>query len=563
MAEDHSQELLKELAEIIADPVLFVTIILNQILRSYQMEIIKHPAIRKVLRLGRRMGKTFTMACRVIWYACAHEGARVLIACPFDSQVEALFSEIRRLITAAPMVQQWVVTDRQEPQRIGIQLRPNGPTSWIRGFTTGVKSGTDAASARGQGADLIIMDEQDYMSEGDFTTLISLTIENPHKIEVWCASTPTGRRSTFWKLCTDSSIAFSPERMTGWKEFHFPATMHPNWDENLEAELRAQYPGELQFMHEVLAEFGDEESGVFRKQAIASARSNYQYFRLDQPIPNGIRTMGVDWDKAQAGTSILVMEWDDSLTDEVGNPTPKFRVVHREEVQKGEWTYDLAVKRIIILNEKFKPKFIYVDKGYGEYQVEMLRRWGQRHPESGLEKKVKAIQFGQHIEVRDPINGKIDKKPVKPFMVTQLEILLDRNQLLLSNDDDVVWRQLQNYRVKSISAAGLPIYSATMEHVVDCLGLATLAFTLELPELTRIVLSSRNSSIIRRSKLPQPMLESMSSDSRADLPKWWLDWDEPVANRPLVPVSGSRKFNGINGFSRGGSTRSTTKRRSF
>lgn len=89
----------------------------------------------------------------------------------------------------------------------------------------------------------------------------------------------------------------------------------------MEAELRAQL-SESGYVHEVLAEFGTEETGVFDKDKVdkSTAYELYAYNELDyyqkQRIedngvrpnmylykkgqhahPNPFRTMGIDWDK--------------------------------------------------------------------------------------------------------------------------------------------------------------------------------------------------------------------------------------------------------------------------
>ncbi len=165
----------------------------------------------------------------------------------------------------------------------------------------------------------------------------------------------------------------------------------------------------------------------------------------------------------------------------------KFKVVRRVEVPKAEYSFDAAVNLIIDLNKVYNPSFIYCDAGSGEYQIECLHKYGDEHPESGLKNKVKRFQFSQKIDVMDPIKKTIEAKPMKPFMVNQLTMAIEREQLILSPFDELLHKQLVDYEVIRMSANGTPVFTDVNEHFVDALGLAFLAFALEFPEITKTI----------------------------------------------------------------------------
>lgn len=169
----------------------------------------------------------------------------------------------------------------------------------------------------------------------------------------------------------------------------------------------------------------------------------------------------------------------------------KFIVTKRIEVPKSEYSYDAAVKMVVDLNEKYNPTWIYCDRGAGEYQIEALHIYGDEHPESGLKHKVKGWQFANKIDVMDPHTKEIVKEPMKPFMVNQLTIAFEREQIVLSPFDETLHKQLIDYEVERVSQSGMPIYTSENEHFVDTLGLAYLAFVLEFPELTNTVKEAR------------------------------------------------------------------------
>lgn len=210
------------------------------------------------------------------------------------------------------------------------------------------------------------------MGEGDYGTVSAIANERPD-IGVTVSSTPTGRRSTFYELCC------FPER--GYTSWHIPSQRSPLWTEDMEARARAELT-QQEYEHEVLAEFGTEELGVFNKEDIDKAARQLWYtyellnkmqersiegqqpplsfvFSRENPAPQSLlRTVGVDFDKFQAGSSLIVLDYDIKVK--------KFIVMKRIEVPRGEYTLDNAVKKIIEVNDIYNPRWIFIDRGYGE-----------------------------------------------------------------------------------------------------------------------------------------------------------------------------------------------------
>lgn len=332
------------------------------------------------------------------------------------------------------------------------------------------------------------------MSYDDFDTVTTIAAERSD-IGIFLSSTPTGRRSKFYEACTNPDM--------GYTEHHHPSTHNPNWNDEMEAEFRAQL-SEQGYIHEVMAEFGTQDTGVFDKKALDRAVNTdiYSYEKLDyfqerlveeegldvemllydtdNPAPrNMLRTMGVDFDKYQASSSIIILDYDIMRR--------KFKVIKRIEVPRGEYSYDNALNTILEANYTYNPSWIYCDRGSSEYIIERLHIIGKERPETGLSNKVKGWQFGQKLDVRNPVTGEVVKEHFKPFMVSQLQISLERDKLILSNFDEILYKQLIDYEVVRISADGRPIFSNTNEHYVDALGLAHLAFVLEFPDIIQVV----------------------------------------------------------------------------
>lgn len=149
----------------------------------------------------------------------------------------------------------------------------------------------------------------------------------------------------------------------------------------MEAEFREQL-SEQGFTHEIMAEFGVQETGVFPKDKVDLAClhepyayepltvlqqeravensvtvNNYDYQGRRAPM-NPFRCFGVDWDKYSASSSIIILDYDVIMQ--------KFRVIRRIEVPRSEYSYDNAVNTVVELNDKYNPSWIYADRGAGE-----------------------------------------------------------------------------------------------------------------------------------------------------------------------------------------------------
>lgn len=152
-----------------------------------------------------------------------------------------------------------------------------------------------------------------------------------------------------------------------------------------------------------------------------------------------------------------------------------------------------------MVNEVYNPAFIYCDAGSGELQIETLHKYGDEHPETRLKQKVKRWQFSQTIDVLDPGTMKKEKKPMKPFMVNQLQIMFERNRLILSPYDNVLYKQLIDYVIERMGANKQPIFTSKNEHFIDALGLCILGFVLEFPEIGGTISNVETKSIITES----------------------------------------------------------------
>jgi replicative DNA helicase len=410
------------------------------------------------------------------------------------SHVELIYQEILRLAANNEIVLNSITRKVTSPQFM-IQFS-NGST--IRFFTSGMRSGGKSDVARGQEAHVIVLDEMDYMHADDLDALYAMlqkTAEDqPDKVLIG-ASTPTGRRERFWEWC----------RSERFKEFWFPSYCNPYFAKEQEDEFREQY-SEIGYRHEIEADWGEDAEGVYPRKYVDKAFIEPSWnYNPEMTSARSFHTIGVDWDKYGAGTNIVVLEvCSDAYED------PRFRnkvkLAYREEIERSEYTLTKAVTRIVELNDIYMPKHIYVDRGYGEVQVELLHKYGVENPISGLKTRVKGVSFSETIDVRDPYTKQVVKKEIKPYMVDNLRQYLEKESIVFPAKDDEMFMQLISYVVVRTTQTGRPVFEAggsAVDHAHDALMLALLSITQNYSELHKARFATNTESFSNTFFMPK------------------------------------------------------------
>jgi LAGLIDADG-like domain len=396
------------------------------------------------------------------------EGFKIVVITPYQSQIDLIFSRAMELIRSNPVLSNSIKRHVKAPQYT-IELH-NG--SIIRGFTAGTKSGNNAGAVRGQHAHMLVFDEADYLASGDMDSALSI-ITNYPDASVWMSSTPTGKREKFYETCQSKL----------WKEFFYPSQINPMWNQKTEDMFKEQLTG-LGYIHEVEAEFGEQEEGVFQNVYIQAAKAEYSYGSLPKS-QEWIYTIGVDWNDIKIGTTIAIVGF---------NPTEQqFVLVDRHIIKKEGWTQLAACQKIAELNRFWEPAFIYIDKGYGGTQDEILRKYGydamfdpkrgHKHPDARLKSIVKAYDFGSKVEIHDLITKQPILKSAKPFLVENMVRRFEQKMFRFSADDSQLEKELQGYIIDRINQSGTPVFKAsdpnTGDHNLDAVMLAVVAYQLE------------------------------------------------------------------------------------
>lgn len=482
---------------------------------------------------------TDDMCVLILWFAYTqyNKGPNnqydIIIATPYETQIDLIFKRLHQLIENSPLLTSLISRDVHH----NICFNINGVNSNILGLTAGANNASGGAnSTRGQRADVIILDECDYIGSNQVTNILNIRNEAPERIRLICASTPSGKHEEYYRWCTGASKKYFPTQQdiknntftgyqieektvgegNGWTEIYAPSNVNkellkinPDTLQTYLEDIREEL-SEMRYTQEVMAEFGEEELGVYQKIYIKQAilegeRLNYKYITkwdkdkrkeyLKRTQGQCIRILGVDWDKYSAATNMVCIEFDKFHQDETGRVVPVFKILFRVEISRSEFTYINAMNKIIELNNEYKFDWIAIDRGYGEVQLEMLHKYGIENPSSGLADKVVGYQFSQKIEVTDPYTRKKDMKHMKPFMVNNSVNIFEKGKIVLDPKDKTMISQLEEYRVKSISSSGLPIYTDENEHAIDSMNLALLIFEQKYGSLLKKIFSVKTAFI--------------------------------------------------------------------
>lgn len=414
--------------------------------RWYQERVIRCTAQSKVVRMGRRTGKTMALAILILHKVLTNTNFRVLLVSPFAVQTEEVVDNIKNLCTLLP--ENPLVSSKASPNHV--LTFTTG--SVLKGFT----ASTDANSVRGQPGHLLVLDEIDDIPEKAMISIMGIKMDNPN-VEIWRSGTPKG----------EMNLHKAEQDITS-KSFHYPSFVIPHYDDKLDKELREEL-GEIGFVQETMAEFGLVSNGVFQTMFLQQAQQRSQFITLEDVFKDRNRyiiTIGVDWNHDQVGTRIVVIAYD--------KLNPQFRVIEKAAISQVGYTQQAAMEKIIHLNRKYNVDHIFCDEGFGATQIGDLKRVGEAavgvlpkgHPDLKL-LDVQAVNFSSNTEFKDPISGDVYKTPTKQFAVQNTVVMLERDLLSLhpKEDNDIIL-QMKNYIEKSRNK-GKIVYSYISKKIGD------------------------------------------------------------------------------------------------
>ena len=268
----HLKQLLKHpqlLTALKQDPALFTTLLLtiqNQPFKPlpYQQAFLRDKNKRIIICSGRQIGKTTMAAAKAIWYATMHPNTTTLIVSKALRQSMWMFDKIKTMIQANPILREMVKT-RHGTTRTRIALKPP-----INSRIIALPPGNDGNTIRGLTANLLIIDEANYIKPTIITSVITpmITATNGTLILI---STPQYQEHPFMQ-------AFQHATERGYSAYHLPSHVAPlptpQQRQQFLQEQKQQIPYE-EYQREYLAQLPDETNQLIPSKLIHACIQDY------------------------------------------------------------------------------------------------------------------------------------------------------------------------------------------------------------------------------------------------------------------------------------------------
>lgn len=246
-----------------------------------QLRFLRSKAKRKVIRAGRRGGKTTGIAILAVEYFLA--GRRVLYGAPTQEQVDAFWFEVKKAL-AEPIDAGYFRKNETKHtiERPGLRARIKAKTCW------------NADTLRGDTADLLILDEFQLMDESAWTIVGAPMLIDNDGDAVFIYTPPSAisknrSRAIDPRYAAKLHAKAEKDESGRWAAFHFSSMANPYLSKKALAEISEDMSATA-YRQEILAEELDEVPGALW------TRKTIDDHRLEKaPTPNFIRVVvGVD-----------------------------------------------------------------------------------------------------------------------------------------------------------------------------------------------------------------------------------------------------------------------------
>jgi phage terminase large subunit-like protein len=268
---------LSSLASLFPQEVMSNDVLFQPTLTWSQQQIHDSDARFKVVACGRRFGKTYLGGTECL--ITAINGGRAWWIAPTFKMAEVGWRPMTSTAVQFPGVDIRIV-DR-------MILFPGGGSVTVR-------SAEDPDKLRGDSLDLAVFDEAAYIKPDAWTHAVRPTLTDRHGKAIFF-STPRGR-NYFWELYQKGI-----SRKEGWQSWQFSTFDNPLMDPK-EIQTSKELLPELIFRQEYLAEFIDDQGGVFRRVQEAAI------LQPQEPDPKRNYIAGVDVASSVDYTVVTVLD---------------------------------------------------------------------------------------------------------------------------------------------------------------------------------------------------------------------------------------------------------------
>jgi len=393
---------------------------------------------------------SFSFIVIALWHAVTQQNKKIHLFAPSSVQITEFFDVLDDWIAANPLLQGFKspVGNTTTPP-----LRSFITGSFIEGHILGV-NGVAPDKLRGITADICILDESQGFSDEDWRVLIPIMrgdLTRRDKIRCYIAGTLNRADGYYYKKI---DLLEPTKKETVIK---VPIDQNPDYTEEMVEEERLSVPDEI-WKTEYLLQVTQADNCVFRLEDIESVFSEDWEPSSKYRNPNLPVFLTVDWDKVQAGTNILLAQYDPI------NKTA--RHLYHVEVPPSEMTYTFAIEEIEKLVEVFDPELIVVDLGSGMKQWEDLITVANRRTDLQLHSKLLQLPFNKSIKVPDPITEEDISIQVKPYLVDMLKNKFQKDLIRIPLHREDYKKQFVNFKIKGETKRTTK-YSGGEEHYID------------------------------------------------------------------------------------------------
>lgn len=223
------------------------------VLHDKQEQIVESTAKRKIIKAGRRSGKT-TLAADMTVEAFL-DGKRVLYAVPTGDQLTKWWYEVKTALREAIEAKRVRISEQQKIiERVGTENRIRGKTAW------------NAQTLRGDFADFLILDEVQSMTEDTWNEVgAPMLLDNDgDAIFIFTPPSLTSRKRNRGrnKMWVNDFLAKHSNDPTGrWKTFSFTSFDNPFISRDALGEISKDMTA-LAYRQEIMAEIVTEAPGA-------------------------------------------------------------------------------------------------------------------------------------------------------------------------------------------------------------------------------------------------------------------------------------------------------------
>lgn len=310
---------------------------------SHQQAFISSPAKRKVIRAGRRGGKTVGMSIYAVQAFLA--GHRVLYATPTADQVAMFWRTVKRALEQP--IDAGVFRKNESEHYIeldGSEQRIRAKTAW------------NADTLRGDYADILILDEWQLMDEEAWNTVGAPMLLDNDGDAVFIYTPPSLRSRSVSKARDPQHAAKLFKRAAAdtsgrWETFHFKSADNPHISQAALAEI-AKDMSALAYRQEILAEDIDEAPGALWTRASLEENRTIEAPDMERLV------IGLDPSASSTG--------DEAGIVAAGRCGEDFYVLDDNSIQASP---DGWARAAVVLYHKLKADAIIAEKNNGGEMV--------------------------------------------------------------------------------------------------------------------------------------------------------------------------------------------------